>query len=140
VYPARIFQRCLCKEFTFSFHKRRQICRNCRKQKLPKYCPVYYSFPFIPRLEGLLSSRFYRNLLDYEKYRRVEPNVTTDVFDGTNWKYFQSHMKRNQKLIGIEISWDGTNPFSKGLKQMWPVMCRILNFPSIVRNQMHSGM
>jgi hypothetical protein len=139
VFPARTFQRCLCKEFTFSFQEGRQICQKCRKRKLTKFCPVYHSLPLTPRLKGLFSSRFYLNLLNYQNYRVVDPNVIT-VFDGTNWKYFQSQMKTNQRLIGIEISWDGTNPFIKGLKQMWPVMCSILNFPSIVRNQMHSGM
>jgi hypothetical protein len=70
-----------------SFQEGRQICQKCRKRKLTKFCPVYYSLPLTPRLKRLLSSRFYFNLLNYQNYRVVDPHVITDVFDGTNWKY-----------------------------------------------------
>jgi hypothetical protein len=49
-------------------------------------------------------------------------------------------MGMNEKLIGLELSWDGANPFNNGTKEMWPVFVSILNFPSTLRNQMHSGM
>jgi hypothetical protein len=137
-FPCLIFKKCLCGKFTFS--KNTDQCPICNKAKPKEKCPVYYIFPFTPRLRALLEADILDKLFDYEEYREITPDTITDIYDSQNWKTFKAMMGRNEKLIGLELSWDGTCPFDKSTSSIWPLFCSILNFPSNIRGKLFSGM
>jgi hypothetical protein len=137
VLPAIICHKCPCGYHTYSDN--RAICPKCQ---IPKgtNSEAYYYLPCKPRLRTLLESTLLPKLFDFNEYRIKDPNIISDVYDGSIWQLFESRMGTNERLIGVELSWDGTNPFIHGTQTIWPVFCSILNFPSNVRGIMHSGM
>jgi hypothetical protein len=137
VLPAIICHKCPCGFHTYTGD--RVICPKCQISKNVK-SEVFYFLPFKPRLRKLLESKLLPKIFDFNEYRSKDPNIISDVYDGSIWQLFESRMEINERLIGVELSWDGTNPFIHGTKSIWPVFCSILNFPSNVRGIMHSGM
>jgi hypothetical protein len=140
-FPSYNFPKCQCGMFTFAGDNRNQErCNKCNVEKVRKGYPVYHYLPFAPRLSQLLRCKLTRKFFNYEEHREVEENIITDIFDGTNWKRFKQMMGDKEKLIGLEMSWDGVNPFDNRKDSMWPVFLSILNFPSTLRSQIHCGL
>jgi hypothetical protein len=139
-FPCFIFQKCLCGDFCFTGeHVNDQNCQKCRSPRLTKN-PVFYYLPFGPRLKALLDCKVIKKLFNFPKYRHVEKDYISDIFDGYNWQDFHSMMSGGESLIGLELSWDGVRSFDKGKQSMWPIFISILNFPSILRSKIHVGM
>jgi hypothetical protein len=141
-YPCRMIQYCEdgCTIFSGPLRNLRS-CPICHKEKSASM--VYYYLPFKDRLESLLNSKMYQKLFNYEKLRDRKPNKITDIYDGSNWKHFESLLHSDERLIGLEICWDGTTPFqysSANNESLWPILCSILNFPSTLRGKIHIGL
>ena len=136
-----MFPKCECGNFTFAGpNKDRGHCglRKCTKPRPPKP-KVYYYIPISGRLRKLLKSEVFRKFFEYERHRHVEENIITDVYDGQNWKNFKNLINVGENLIGLEVSWDGTNLWEKNSDSVWPIFCSILNFPPTLRNKLHCG-
>jgi hypothetical protein len=141
-YPCYIFNKCICGEFTYAGEYRGyENCFKCNTCK-PNNPEKYYILPFTPRLRTLLMSKILSKLFDYEQHRSTQSDTISDIFDGSNWQHFKNKMGPNEKLIGLELCWDGTNPFKESsvTKSIWPLFISILNFPSSLRGKLHTGM
>lgn len=117
--------------------KRCPICRN--KNGSIKNSMFYY-FPVRQRLQLLLTSDL-RPFFDYPTTRRApSPLFSEDTLDGSVWKHLNSLMGTNERLIGVQICWDGVDRFNFSGKSMWPLAYSILNFPSDLRNKLFLGL
>jgi hypothetical protein len=116
----------------------RDTCRICGSSK--ETAKLYYYLPVSGRLTHLLQSSLLKGLFEYEKFRELNEDMINDVFDGTGWKKFTSKMQEDEIFIGIELCWDGTQPFKYGKESMWPITYCILNFPPVIRGKIHLGL
>ena len=115
-------------------------------------CPIYkdtngsssnsimYYFPIRERLLLLMKSDLF-NFFNYPQYRRKPSRLFyEDIYDGSEWKWFQSKMSVNERLIGLQMCWDGVDRFSFSGKSMWPLAYSILNFPKDLRSKLFIGL
>lgn len=136
--PCRVFRKCRTGCHIFTANDTTNSCSICN---LPKEVSlVSYYLPIKQRLLMLLNSPLLQLLLFYDNFREKNDQIISDIYDGSNWKEFQSAMKKNEILIGLEMCWDGTVTFKNGKKSMWPICYCILNLPPVLRGKLHLGL
>ena len=95
----------------------------------------YFYLPFADRFKRLITSPLLRKLFHYDEYRVAKEGYITDVYDSHVWKTFESKMGINEKLIGLEVSWDGARPYAKESSSIWPIFYSYLNLPPVIRGK-----
>jgi hypothetical protein len=137
--PCYIFERCMAGCVTFAGSRRQcQFCPVCKGRDRSNY----YHFPLEKRLANVVNSSLLKNLFYYPQHRKPpESNdCISDVYDGDTWKKFIAYYGHD-RFIGIEICWDGANPFKSNCgKSIWPVFFSILNLPPPLRGKIHYGL
>jgi hypothetical protein len=100
------FQKCNrgCITFAGEFSQL-ESCPKCNELKDDS--DQYFYLPFADRFKRLITSPLLRKLFHYDEYRVAKEGYITDVYDSHVWKTFESKMGINEKLIGLEVSWDG---------------------------------
>jgi hypothetical protein len=106
IFRCLTFQKCNrgCITFAGKFSQL-ESCPKCHELK--DESDQYFYLPFADRLKRLSTSPLLRKLFHYDEYRVAKDGYITDVYDSHVWKTFESKMGINEKLIGLEVSWDG---------------------------------
>lgn len=114
----------------------------CRCNSIANIKNVIHYFPFADRIKKIFKSKVLYELLGYPDLRPKKNGVIQDVYDGSLWRNFQQKLNKEEKLIALELSWDGAKLFnrSESSNSFWPVMVSILNFPPVLRDKLHYGM
>jgi hypothetical protein len=86
-----------------------------------------------------MKSPLLKYLFKYEEHREKDERIISDIYDGSNWKYFSSLMRPTDYFIGLELSWDGFQP-DDNAKSIWPLFYSILNYPPCLRGKIHYGL
>jgi hypothetical protein len=135
----QIYKKCTegCITFAGKYSKALQ-CGKCQKVKKDEY--QYFYLPLADRIQRLIISPLLTKLFHYDEYRCIKDGYVTDIYDGSVWRKFQEKLGHGEKLIGLEVSWDGARPFSKESESFWPIFYSILNFPPVLRGKIHFGL
>ena len=109
------------------------------------YRPIYggrycHYLPIRDRITKIIKSEI-GLFLQYPVLRRAPVHgYLDDIYDGSNFKYFNSLMLPGEVLIAIQICWDGADLYNHSGKSIWPVTWSLLNFPPELRDKLHLGM
>ena len=117
-------------------------CEVCDSPNDPNENLIIYYFPLRDRIKSLLLSDL-KNFMNYPYIRRPPTDdFMEDIYDGSNWKWFNSQMNtaRGEVFIGIQFCWDGADMFNFSGKVIWPLSVSILNFPKDLRDKLNIGL
>jgi hypothetical protein len=64
----------------------------------------------------------------------------TDVFFGSRYREVETHADPDDKIIFLQICWDGADMHNMSGKSMWPIFYCIMNLPPSLRHIVHVGM
>jgi hypothetical protein len=115
-------------------HRELQFSPQCNSDRSKS--TKYHYLPCADRICKLMKSPLLKYLFKYEEHREKDERIISDIYDGSNWKYFSSLMRPTDYFIGLELSWDGFQP-DDNAKSIWPLFYSILNYPPCLRGKIH---
>ena len=94
-----------------------------------------FYFPLHKRLRALMRIKEFRDLLDheYDRPRATNPNLLSDVYDGSAWKNFMGPPQKPCKRIGLVGCSDGFQAFTSGTLSLTPLVLSIFSLPPALR-------
>lgn len=111
-------------------------CLICHNRNGSSENSMFNYLPLRQRLLLLLTSDL-RPFFDYPTSRRMpSPLFSEDILDGSIWKHLVTLIGPSERLIGLQMCWDGVDQFNFSGKSMWPLAYSIVNFPSDLRNKL----
>ena len=94
-----------------------------------------FYFPIRNRLRAFLRIPGFRQLLEHEhsRPRARDPNIMTDVYDGSAWKDFMGPPSSPCDRIGLQGCTDGFQAHTSGTLSMKPLLYANFSLPPALR-------
>ena len=93
------------------------------------YLQKVFYFPLKPKLCALLRIKKYWNMCQHEFLRPRNPDILTDVYDGTAWAEFMGPCKYPNDRIGLQGCGDGIPAFTAQTLSLKPWILMNLSLP-----------
>ncbi|XP_034944902.1 uncharacterized protein [Chelonus insularis] len=128
-HSARIIKYYYCKKCLF-YNNTNPVLTKCPSCSSTEGTSFFFEIDLVEQIKYLFEERNLANKLHVSNH---EPNVITDITDGSEYKRVNSHQKRGKFDLTLILNTDGISIVKSSKSNCWPLMFMIAELPEHLR-------